>query len=408
MQGYNYVLTLVVKPQIFLSYSRGDQGPAHQLAKDLKDLGHAVWFDQDLTGGQAWWDQILARIRAADLFVFVLSSASLASIACQREYGYAAELERPIVPVLVGTGLSLNVLPPALSRVQFIDFRERHVEAILALARALHSLPVGVPLPDPLPAPPEVPISYLATLSQQIATLSTLSFEEQSRLVLELKTALRDPTTFQDARDLLGRLRVRRDLLATVAEEIDDVVVREPRRSRRGLADTSRALAGSLPFGERSPLSAVFSFKKFVATRGWRPHTHSPDLASLEFAQRSKVANQSVWLHWALWSLPFALLNFTWHAGLSNAYRLLTVTYLPISMVGLTSCVLTRSAMPAFGATGSCLLFLIISNVTVHSWDRRFSVYYLGSAIVGGLFSQLIIRRARLKLDAPVVAPPNL
>jgi hypothetical protein len=50
--------------QIFLSYSRDDQEIAIQLAKDLKDLGHVVWLDQELTGGQAWWDQILARIRA--------------------------------------------------------------------------------------------------------------------------------------------------------------------------------------------------------------------------------------------------------------------------------------------------------------------------------------------------------
>jgi hypothetical protein len=394
-----------VKPQIFLSYSRGDQGPAHQLARDLKDLGHAVWFDQDLTGGQAWWDQILARIRSADLFVFVLSSASLASIACQREYGYAAELRRPIVPVLVGAGLSLNVLPPALSRVQFIDFRERHVEAILALSRALRSLPVGVPLPDPLPAPPEVPISYLATLSQQIATPSALSFEEQSRLVLELKTALRDPATFQDARDLLGRLRVRRDLLATVAEEIDDVVVRGPRGSGRVLADTTRTKAGSVRSGERSPLSALFSFKRLIASREWKPRAKSSELPRTEVAQLSKVANQSVRLHWALWTLPFLLLNFTWHAGLWNVYNVLTITYLPISMVGLVSCILARAAMPALGATGSCLLFLIISDLVVHSWDRRFSVYFIGSAIVGGFFCQLAIRRSRLKLDAPFKQP---
>ncbi|MEB3318689.1 MAG: toll/interleukin-1 receptor domain-containing protein [Cyanobacteriota bacterium] len=60
--------------QIFLSYSRDVQVPASQLAQDLKNLGHVVWLDQELTGGQAWWDQILARIQAADLFVFVLSS----------------------------------------------------------------------------------------------------------------------------------------------------------------------------------------------------------------------------------------------------------------------------------------------------------------------------------------------
>ena len=40
-------------------------------------LNGYVWFDQDLSGGQAKLDKILARIRESDLFVFVLRSASL-------------------------------------------------------------------------------------------------------------------------------------------------------------------------------------------------------------------------------------------------------------------------------------------------------------------------------------------
>lgn len=114
-----------------------DQLLASNLAKDLQGLGHAVCFDQDLSGGQACWDEILARIRELDFFVFVLSSASLYSIACQREYGYAAELKRFILPVLVCNELSLNVLPPALSQLQLVDCRERHAEAAIALSRAV-------------------------------------------------------------------------------------------------------------------------------------------------------------------------------------------------------------------------------------------------------------------------------
>ncbi len=106
--------------------------------------------DRDLAGGQAWLDQFLARIRASDLFVFVLRFVALSSTACQWEYGYVVELQGPILPVLVLDGRSLNVLPPAPSR-------------------ALKSLPVGVPLPDALAAPPEVPLFYLATISQQLS-----------------------------------------------------------------------------------------------------------------------------------------------------------------------------------------------------------------------------------------------
>lgn len=82
--------------------------------------------------------------------MFVLRFVALSSTACQWEYGYVVELQGPILAVLVLDGRSLNVLPPAPSR-------------------ALKSLPVGVPLPDALAAPPEVPLFYLATLSQQLS-----------------------------------------------------------------------------------------------------------------------------------------------------------------------------------------------------------------------------------------------
>jgi hypothetical protein len=44
---------------IFLSYSRDNEGLADVVAKDLMMLGHEVWFDRELSGGQVWWNQIL-------------------------------------------------------------------------------------------------------------------------------------------------------------------------------------------------------------------------------------------------------------------------------------------------------------------------------------------------------------
>src|ERR1700754_2346888 len=110
---------------IFLSYNRKAEAVTKTLADDFKTLGNDVWFDQELGGGQAWWDQILARVRGCDLFVFVLAPESLDSTACKREYGYAVELGKPILPVLVSEGVSIHLLPPALSQIQFVDYRTR-------------------------------------------------------------------------------------------------------------------------------------------------------------------------------------------------------------------------------------------------------------------------------------------
>jgi len=208
----------------FISYNRHSENVAKTLANDIEALGHTVWFDQELSGGQAWWDQILAKIRDCDVFVFILDPESLKSTACKREYGYAADLGKPILPVLVSKEVSTNLLPPALSQIQFVDYRDLDRDAAFCLARSYTTISPHKPLPDPLPDSPDVPISYLGNLTVRVETASTLSYEEQSALVVDLKRSLRDPETVDDAHTLLVRLRKRRDLLAAIADEIDELL----------------------------------------------------------------------------------------------------------------------------------------------------------------------------------------
>lgn len=68
----------------FISYSRRQQAIVENLADALKQLGHTVWFDQELSGGQVWWEQILSTIRDCNVFIYALAPESLNSTACQR------------------------------------------------------------------------------------------------------------------------------------------------------------------------------------------------------------------------------------------------------------------------------------------------------------------------------------
>jgi hypothetical protein len=218
---------------IFISYNRQTKAITKALVEDVETLGHTVWFDQELSGGQAWWDQILSMIRRCDLFVFVLDPAALNSVACKREYGYAADLRKPILPILVSEGVSTNLLPPSLSQIEFVDYREQDHTAALRLARAFSAVPPPAALPDPLPVPPEAPISYLGSLAVKLETTSPLTYEEQSALFVDLTKGLRDPQTADDTRTLLETFRKRRDLIAGIAEEIDKLL--------EGLGETSSA-----------------------------------------------------------------------------------------------------------------------------------------------------------------------
>src|SRR5579859_2097095 len=99
--------------KIFISYSSKNRAQVEPLANDLEALGHDVWFDKELSGGQVWWDQILEAIRGCDLCVFALTPEALESQPCRREYTYAAAVNKIILPVMLES-VEVNALPSAL------------------------------------------------------------------------------------------------------------------------------------------------------------------------------------------------------------------------------------------------------------------------------------------------------
>jgi len=210
--------------KIFISYSRENQDIINTLSQDFNELGHQVWIDKKLTGGQAWWGQILERIKEYDLFVFALSPESLDSQACKLERAYAHALHKAILPVLVADGVSIKLLPPELSAIQHVDYRNPDKKAAFSLYKALTTLPDLLPLPDPLPEQPDVPVSYLGSLKDQIDTRQTLGFEAQSALLLQLRQGLRNQDDINDVRELLRRMRKRGDLQERITVEIDTLL----------------------------------------------------------------------------------------------------------------------------------------------------------------------------------------
>jgi len=210
--------------KVFLSYGRENTEQATGLAADLADLGYEVWFDSELTGGQSWWEQILRRIRECDAFVLALSQDSLESPACKREWTYAFDLRRNFLPVLVADGVDVDLLPTQLAGVQFTDYRLQDKAAVKRLMKALGALPAAPPLPDPLPTAPQAPISYLGGLREQIGAPGALSFQDQSALVMRIRQGLRNAKEREGVAALLREFRTREDLLARVADEIDELL----------------------------------------------------------------------------------------------------------------------------------------------------------------------------------------
>jgi ubiquinone/menaquinone biosynthesis C-methylase UbiE/PAS domain-containing protein len=214
--------------RVFISYARENQDKVRSLAEVITGLDHHVWFDEELFGGQTWWDRILSEIRDSDIFLFMLAPESLDSQACKSERTYALTLNKNILPVLISDSVEMELLPKDLRGLHHVDCRTEHNRAFLALNKALKSLKVSPALPDPLPLPPEVPISDVSRLHDQVEDPNSKSLEEQSKLLLELLRASRNRNCSEPVRTLLARFREREDLYAKIAVEIDTVLSAPP------------------------------------------------------------------------------------------------------------------------------------------------------------------------------------
>ena len=125
---------------VFLSYARADAGLVGQLQADIERSRRTVWFDRDLEGGQPWWDEILERIRACDLFVFALSEHSARSLACRTELAYAVAVRRPILPVAVRE-FDPQKAPDPIGSLQLVSYERRSADSAIELLTAVNAAP---------------------------------------------------------------------------------------------------------------------------------------------------------------------------------------------------------------------------------------------------------------------------
>jgi len=356
-------------PKVFISYNRSSIADVERLADDIRALGYAIWFDQELAGGQKWWDGILESVRSCDVFIFAMTSQSLSSTACMREYEYAWALRKHILPVLIADDVSTNLLPAALSQIQFVDYRSQSHSSAIRLARALAAMPPVEPLPTPLPQAPPAPVSHLNSLMEQIDSRSVLSYEHQSALIVELKGFLLDTKTSADARTLLIRLRGREDLLRVISGQLDELL--------RGTQGVTIGVPESLPVS-RPPAPAKIETP--IPSPTFRQRTTGAlcgailglACAGSEIAKGGMYALMSA-LYLALWDIPLGAL-----AGAIVAMRLDMTTY---------------------AIAGAIILAMILAMIDRS--DLAVALMPLGATlgVAAGMIARAVRARFRLKIE---------
>ncbi|GAA2095662.1 hypothetical protein GCM10009841_06920 [Microlunatus panaciterrae] len=213
---------------IFVSYARDDRVVVDQLRRDLHKAHNVVWLDDELTGGETWWETILGQIRQCDVFIFALSPHSLRSRACKAELDYAIALRRPLLPVMVADA-PIQAARPEVSNAQIVDFRVRSTDSVIDLLGAVARQPKAPPLPDPLPQPPVTPLSYMNQY-RDLLDQDSLTYSEQAHLLLDLKEHLDDDDDLVTALQFIWELRQRNDVAAKIVKDVDLVLARYPQQ----------------------------------------------------------------------------------------------------------------------------------------------------------------------------------
>jgi serine/threonine kinase PknH len=214
--------------RIFITYARENRSEVEALTADLGRLGHDVWYDAEIRGGQHWWDEILRRIAGCDIYVFAMTEPAIDSRPCIAELDYAVAAARPLLPVQLET-VSPALLPRTLAEAQFVDYRSADKDCVFALNSALNTMPAQTPLPDPMPPPPEIPPDPVAQAKERIDDPTEMTRSTQLELVDVLGHELRVHGHRRDVASVLWRLRSRIDVMGEVRDRIDALLKEDAR-----------------------------------------------------------------------------------------------------------------------------------------------------------------------------------
>lgn len=113
-----------MKHKVFISYSRKDKDAADCLCEILKENDIAYWIDKEgIYSSSNYKELIVDAIDVSQSVIFISSVNSNASINCIREIGYAVNMNKPILPLMLDDAPYAKSIRLDISDIDQIDFR---------------------------------------------------------------------------------------------------------------------------------------------------------------------------------------------------------------------------------------------------------------------------------------------
>lgn len=113
-----------MKHQVFISYSRKDKDVADGLCEVLKENGIEYWIDKEgIYSSSNYKELIVDAIDVSKAVIFISSANSNASINVVREIGYAVNMNKPILPIMLDDAPYAKSIRLDISDIDQIDFK---------------------------------------------------------------------------------------------------------------------------------------------------------------------------------------------------------------------------------------------------------------------------------------------
>lgn len=130
-------------PYVFVCYSHRDAALVYPELAWLRSQGFNIWYDEGISAGAEWRDEIAHALDQSSAFVFFLSENAADSADCLREVAYASDARKPLLTMELREtelrgGLKLTLAPlqivrrheigESASRTQLLDSLRRHLQ----------------------------------------------------------------------------------------------------------------------------------------------------------------------------------------------------------------------------------------------------------------------------------------
>ena len=89
------------RPFIFVSYSHKDKARVYPYIEMLARDGYRIWYDEGITPGDEWTENIANHLERCTIFVAFVTEASLNSHNCRREINFAVIKEKNLITLFL-------------------------------------------------------------------------------------------------------------------------------------------------------------------------------------------------------------------------------------------------------------------------------------------------------------------